>query len=152
MDTPKDLPSSTAPAEAKTMSAPELGVATGSAPEWRMKMHISGAVMQSLYRDDKLGVQMERTCKRRYGNGPMGYTYSKAKVSYYIDRDPKEYKTEAEMMAAWVKPRKCGLCRGKGFGKTGKGIFDHVVVCPRCQGSGFLPNVQSEPRSQQNNP
>jgi hypothetical protein len=79
---------------------PALGVALGSAPTWRMKMHTSGATMSSLYRDDKLGVQMERWCKRRPGNGPMGYTYTGGGVAYYIDGDKTEYKTEAAMMAA----------------------------------------------------
>lgn len=77
-----------------------LGLGTGSAPNWRMAMHISGPTMRSLYRDNKLGVQMERWCKRREGNGPMGYTYSRGGVAHFIDGDKTEYKTEAAMLAA----------------------------------------------------
>lgn len=65
-----------------------------------MAMHISGPTMRSLYRDNNLGVQMERWCKRREGNGPMGYTYSRGGVAYFIDGDKTEYKTEAAMLAA----------------------------------------------------
>lgn len=37
-----------------------LNLAPRSAPKWRMAMHISGPTMRSLYRDNALGVQMER--------------------------------------------------------------------------------------------
>lgn len=75
-------------------------LAAGSTPNWRMAMHISGPTMRSLYRDNALGVQMERWCKRREGNGPMGYTYSRGGVAYFIDGDKTEYKTEAALLAA----------------------------------------------------
>lgn len=61
---------------------------------------MSGDRCSTMYRDNKLGIQAEKWCNRREGDGPAGYEYYGGGVSFFIDSDKTEYKTEAEMLAA----------------------------------------------------
>ena len=64
-------------------------------------MHVSGDRCSSLYRDDNLGVQMEKWCHRREGDGPMGYEYYGGGIAFFIDGDKTEYKTQDDMLKAY---------------------------------------------------
>lgn len=65
-------------------------------PEWR---YVRGIVTTNryhrVYRDDKLGVQMELLTKRRSGR-PVGH----GKYYFFIDKDDREFKSKKAMLKA----------------------------------------------------
>lgn len=64
-------------------------------PNWRLRCHMSFTSKHSLlYRDDDLHVQME--IHTPYRNGVPG----KGKTYYFIDNDKREFRTEADLIAA----------------------------------------------------
>lgn len=73
---------------------------TTQKPNWAWAGHISGDRCITMYQDKALGVQMEKWCNRREGDGPAGYEYYGGGTSFFIDGDKKEYKTEESMLEA----------------------------------------------------
>ena len=66
-------------------------------PQWEyVQALITDNQYHRVYRDDKLGVQMEVTTKRRNGF-PVGKTRRRL---FYIDGDKKEYRSEEALIAA----------------------------------------------------
>ena len=68
-------------------------------PNWKLQIRISGKYGHSIHRDDKLGVQMEKTWtyrENRFGEGRV----SNVDTSWFIDNDPREFKSEQEMLEA----------------------------------------------------
>ena len=60
-----------------------------------------------MFRNDKLGIQMEIvTARRKYGDIYSGWRIGKS--YYYIDGDPREFDNIAELYVAWMA-RICGV-------------------------------------------
>lgn len=78
------------------LTAPGVDVQLMVRPKWS---YIRGMIYekeyQRLYRDNELGVQMEMFTRRK-----DGFVNGKTKVYYFIDNDPREFKTENDLMVA----------------------------------------------------
>ena len=62
---------------------------------------------QRMYRNDELGIQQERiTERKRYGDIDSGW--KTAKNYFFLDSDPREFKTLADLYVAWMA-RVCGV-------------------------------------------
>jgi hypothetical protein len=73
-------------------------------PEWEFAGSVYLPKWHCLvYRDEKLGVQKE-VHTRRYGATPRG----KPKVSYYLTDVEGRFRTEKQLMRAWVRKSKKG--------------------------------------------
>ncbi len=60
-----------------------------------------------MYRNDDLGIQKEvHTKRRRHGDIYSGWC--DAEVYFYIDGDPNEYRSAAEVYVAWMA-KVCGV-------------------------------------------
>jgi len=62
---------------------------------------------QRQYRNDDLGVQKE-TITRRKRHGDIYSGWRTAKVGFFLDGDPREFTTVAELYVAWMA-RVCGV-------------------------------------------
>lgn len=70
-------------------------------PHWEFRMHINGNKEHSLlHRDDKLRIQREIYTPVDK-NGFISET-KKAKTYYFIDNDPRELRTEEELIKALI--------------------------------------------------
>ena len=64
------------------------------------------------YRNEELGIQKEVVTERkRYGDIYGGW--KDAQVYFYLDRDPREFRSSADLYVAWMEkvckvPRGCG--------------------------------------------
>ena len=60
-----------------------------------------------LYRNNELGVQKEvHTKRKRHGDIYSGW--QEGQVSYFLDGDPREFKSSAELYEAWMA-KVCGV-------------------------------------------
>lgn len=71
------------------------------------------------YRNSDLGIQQEVVTKReRHGDPYSGW--KEGVVSFWLDRDPRQFANVAELYVAWME-RVCGITdhSGDGNGKVG---------------------------------
>lgn len=65
-------------------------------PRWVLVQHMAfDRQHRALYRDNALGLQMEQ-----YTPARRGQTCGKTETYYYIDNDPREFRTIEALMAA----------------------------------------------------
>lgn len=72
------------------------------------KMGLSGDWgAQRLYRNEELGIQKETHTKRQcYGDIYSGW--QDGEVAYFLDGDPREFTTVADLYVAWME-KVCGI-------------------------------------------
>lgn len=70
------------------------------------------------FRNDDLGIQKEVVTKRkRYGDIYGGW--ENGEVYYYVDSDPREFRSTADLYVAWME-KVCGMPQGSGEWKDEK--------------------------------
>ena len=63
------------------------------------------------YRNEELGIQKEVVTKRKRPGDIYG-GWEEGKVYFYLDRDPREFRSSAELYVAWME-RACGIGGGE---------------------------------------
>lgn len=62
---------------------------------------------QRCYRNEQLGI-MKETVTKRLRHGDIYSGWKDAKVTFFMDRDPREFRTVAELYVAWMH-KVCGV-------------------------------------------
>jgi hypothetical protein len=62
---------------------------------------------QRAYRNNELGIQREMYTKRKR-HGDIYSGWKEPEVSYFLDGDPREFKSSAELYEAWMA-KVCGV-------------------------------------------
>jgi hypothetical protein len=67
---------------------------------WKRKLRIFGKHVHEIHRDDALGVQKEVTYSRRWNQAIGTVKVHNLDITYFIDGDETEYKTQGDMLHA----------------------------------------------------